>query len=70
MSKLLELMKIRGSTSQVKKQLQLKQRIFCKARFESLLRYFEQLEQTLAMFEIYTEDTVIAESHIIETKKE
>ena len=55
-TKLLELMKIKGSCDQIEKQLQLKQHIYCKARFSNVIAYFRRLEEILKLFTIYSED--------------
>jgi len=68
--KLQKLMKIRGSTDQVSKQLHRVQNIRCKPSFKSALAYFERLEERLKLFGVYAQAPQENQEKPIETKKE
>lgn len=67
--KLIKLMQIEGSCSQVKRQFRQTPHIFCKPRFEKVIAYFERLENMLKIVGIHSE--VIEESVVpaAETRK-
>ena len=72
-SKLLELIKIRGSCQEIEKKLQQKTHILCRSRFATVLDYFRRLEQALEWFEIYSEPRQASgeeQSEVIKTNKE
>ena len=68
-NKLQEIMKIKGSATKVAKQLLDTKHIQCKARFDQIVNYFRRIEETLSLFEIYTEPDLEQEKPF-ETKKE
>ena len=54
LSKLLDLLTIKGSSSQIDKQIRAKQGILWPKRLFDCLEYFTRLEEMLAHFDIYS----------------